>query len=108
MEKYVATPTSAANNDAQLRAKATAGQALIEISANGDGIARFSVEALRNAAALSPNAVLVIASGDMRYRFLLGLVESVLKAAQMSAGTLEFQLSPLSGKGLEQLLAKAK
>ncbi|WP_405175815.1 S-layer homology domain-containing protein [Paenibacillus sp. FSL H8-0261] len=102
------TPTPAANHDAQLKAKATAGQALIEISANGDGIARFSAEALRNAAALSPNAVLVIASGDMSYRFPLGLVESVLKAAQMPAGTLEFQLNPLSGKGLEQLLAKAK
>ncbi|WP_339801139.1 S-layer homology domain-containing protein [Paenibacillus sp. FSL R5-0744] len=102
------TPTPAANHDAQLKAKATAGQALIEISANGDGIARFSAEALRNAAALSPNAVLVIASGDMSYRFPLGFVESVLKAAQMPAGTLEFQLNPLSGKGLEQLLAKAK
>jgi hypothetical protein len=104
----VATPTPAANHDAQLKAKTTAGQALIEISANGDGIARFSAEALRDAAALSPNAVLVIASGDMSYRFPLGLVESVLKAAQMPAGTLEFQLNPLSGKGLEQLLAKAK
>ncbi|WP_313642021.1 hypothetical protein [Paenibacillus sp.] len=104
----VPTPTPAANNDAQLRAKATAGQALIEISANGDGIARFSAEALRNAAAFSPNAVLVIASGDMSYQFPLGPVESVLKAAQMPAGTLEFQLIPLSGKGLEQLLAKAK
>ncbi len=104
----VATPTPAANHDAQLKAKATAGQAVIEISANGDGTARFSAEALRNAAALSPNAVLVIASGDMSYRFPLGLVESVLKAAQMPAGMLEFQLNPLSGKGLEQLLAKAK
>ncbi|HEY4432506.1 MAG TPA: S-layer homology domain-containing protein, partial [Paenibacillus sp.] len=102
------TPTPAANQDAQLKAKATAGQAVIEISANGDGTARFSAEALRNAAAISPNAVLVIESGDMSYRFPLGLVESVLKAAQMPAGTLEFQLSPLSGKGLEQLLAKAK
>jgi hypothetical protein len=102
------TPTPAANYDVQLKAKATAGQTVIEISANGDGIARFSAEALRNAAALSPNAVLVIGSGDMSYRFPLGLVESVLKAAQMPAGTLEFQLSPLSGKGLEQLLAKAK
>lgn len=102
------TPTPAADHDSQLKAKATAGQALIEISANGEGVARFSAEALRDAAALSPNAVLVIASGDMSYRFPLGLVESVLKAAQMPAGTLEFQLSPLSGKGLEQLLAKAK
>lgn len=101
-------PTPAANHDAQLKAKATAGQAVIEISANGDGTARFSADALRKAAALSPKAVLVIESGGMSYRFPLELVESVLKAAQMPAGTLEFNVNSLSGKGLEQLLAKAK
>ncbi|MEK3968811.1 S-layer homology domain-containing protein [Paenibacillus sp. FSL H7-0323] len=101
-------PTPAANHDAQLKAKATAGQAVIEISANGDGTARFSADALRKAAALSPKAVLVIESGGMSYRFPLELVESVLKAAQMPAGTLEFNVNSLSGKGLEQLLVKAK
>ncbi|MFF2017615.1 S-layer homology domain-containing protein [Paenibacillus sp. NPDC058177] len=103
----VVTPT-AANNDAQLKAKTAAGLAVIEIPANADGTARFSAEALRNAATASPKAVLVIQNGGLEYRLPLSLVADVLKGAGHPDGTLEFKLEPQSGTTLEQLLAKAK
>ncbi|MFE4710866.1 S-layer homology domain-containing protein [Paenibacillus sp. NPDC056722] len=103
----VVTPT-AANNDAQLKAKTAAGLAVIEIPANADGTARFSAEALRNAATASPNAVLVMQNSGLEYRLPLSLVADVLKGAGHPDGTLEFKLEPQSGTTLEQLLAKAK
>lgn len=100
--------TAAGNNDALLKAKTVAGQAVIELAANADGTARFSAEALRSAAAVSPDVVLVIQSGNMTYRFPLGLIETVLSHASLPKGTLEFKLTPQSGVALEQLAKSAK
>lgn len=100
--------TAAGNNDALLKAKTVAGQTVIELAANADGTARFSAEALRSAAAVSPDAVLVIQSGNMTYRFPFGLIETVLSNASLPKGTLEFKLIPQSGATLEQLTGSAK
>jgi hypothetical protein len=103
----VTTPT-AGNNDAQLKAKTAAGLTTIEIPANADGTARFSAEALHNAAVASPNAVLVVQSGSLTYHLPLSMVANILKGAGRPDGTLEFKLEPQSGTVLEQLIAKAK
>ncbi|MRN51760.1 S-layer homology domain-containing protein [Paenibacillus monticola] len=104
----VPTPVTVTNNDALLKAKTAAGQAVIELAANADGTARFSAEALRSAAAVSPNAVLVIQSGNMSYRFPLELLETVLSNAKLPEGTLEFKFTLQSGTVLEQITASAK
>ncbi|KAI7259044.1 hypothetical protein KC345_g10411, partial [Hortaea werneckii] len=97
---------NAANNDAQLKGIA-AGQPVIEVAANADGTARFSAAALKAAAAASPGAMLVVRSGDASYRLPLSLAESVLKAAKLPDGTLEFKLAPQAGAELAGLLASA-
>lgn len=102
----VPAAANAANNDAQLKGIA-AGQTVIEVAANADGTARFSGAALRAAAAASPAAVLVVHSGDASYRLPLSLAESVLKAAKLPDGTLEFKLAPQAGAELAGLLASA-
>ncbi|MEI2396220.1 S-layer homology domain-containing protein [Paenibacillus phytohabitans] len=109
-----ATPTAtpapvivpAANNDAQLKSIA-AGQKVIEVAADAEGTARFSGTALRAAAAASPDAVLVVRSGDASYRLPLSLADSVLKGAKLPDGTLEFKLAPQTGAELAGLLAAA-
>ncbi|KUP25331.1 hypothetical protein AWJ19_18425 [Paenibacillus sp. DMB5] len=54
-----------------------------------------------------PGAVLVVTRGGASYRFPLHRAESVLEAAGLADGTLEFALAPLSGAELEKLLAGA-
>lgn len=51
--------------------------------------------------------VLVARSGGTAYRFPLSLAESVLKAAKLPDGTLEFKLGLQGGAELAQLLADA-
>lgn len=101
------TGAAAADGDARLSAAAAAGQREITVAAGADGTARFSAAALRSAAAAVPGAVLVVTSGGASYRFPLHRAESVLEAAGLADGTLEFALAPLSGAALEKLLAGA-
>ncbi|OMF89933.1 S-layer homology domain-containing protein [Paenibacillus sp. FSL R7-0273] len=101
------TGAAAADGDARLSAAAAAGQREITVAAGAGGTARFSAAALRSAAAAVPGAVLVVTSGGAAYRFPLHRAESVLEAAGLADGTLEFALAPLSGAALEKLLADA-
>ncbi|CAH1217177.1 hypothetical protein PAECIP111892_04356 [Paenibacillus auburnensis] len=103
----VAVTGAAADGDARLKAAVSAGQSLIVIAADASGTARFSAAALRSALAARPDAVLVVQSSGASYRFPLSRTESVLKAAGLGDGTLEFALAPLGGAALEQLLAGA-
>lgn len=72
--------TSTADNDAQLRLKAAAGEDIIVIQTGRDGKAAFSAQALLAAAASRPDAVLRIESGDVAYDFPLSLAVKLLKA----------------------------
>lgn len=101
------TGAAAADGDARLSAAAAAGQREITVAAGAGGTARFSAAALRSASAAVPGAVLVVTSGGASYRFPLQRAESVLEAAGLADGTLEFALAPLSGAALEKLLAGA-
>lgn len=96
------------NNDAELKVKIAGGENVVEISVNADGTARFSAGVLRDAAKLSPKAVLAVTSGSLSYRLPLSMAADVLKGAGHPDGTLEFKLEPQSGNALEGLIAKAK